>query len=107
MHDDRDAIVGQRGFNQSGFLFRVLQVAAGKADVAAAFQNGGDAGAGAGGIVGEVHALVFLGEVLAQRADDLFHGGRAVGGYGALGHGGRGTKQHYERHQDAYELFHV
>ena len=58
----------------------ILQVAAGQADVAAAFADCGDAGAGAGGIIGHVDLLVLAHKRLGQRTDDLFHGGGAVGG---------------------------
>ena len=49
-----------------------------------------DAGAGAGGVVGEGDTLVVLHEGFAQGADDLFHRGGAVGGDGACCRIGRG-----------------
>ena len=77
VHDHGDAVKGNDGPGQGGLLI-VLQRAAGQADVAAAFGDGLDAGAGAGRVVGEGHALVRFHEGFAERADDLFHRGRTV-----------------------------
>ena len=81
MYDNGDAIVSQHRLLQAGRLLLVLQGAGGKADVAGALLHGGDARAGAGGVV--VHGDVLVGRHigLAQRADDLLHGGGAVGGH--------------------------
>ena len=76
--DDGDAVERNDGLLQAGGLLVVLERAARQADVAAAFGDGLDAGAGAGGIIGDVDAFLF-GESFAERADDLLHGGRAVG----------------------------
>jgi len=88
--DDGDAIVGQHGFLQAGRLLLVLQGAGGKADVTGALLHSGDACAGAGGIVVDGNVLVGRHVGLAQRADDLLHGGGTVGGDGAADGGGRG-----------------
>ena len=78
MDNDGDAIKRDGRTDQTGALFIVLQRAAGQADVAAAFGNSLNAGAGAGGVIGHVNAFFFL-KCFAERADDLFHRGRAVG----------------------------
>ena len=90
MDNDGDAIVGQHSFLQAGRLLLVLQGTGGKADVTGTLLHGGDACAGTGGIV--VDGDVFVGRHvgLAQRADDLLHGGGTVGGDGAADGGGRG-----------------
>ena len=77
--DDGDAVKGDNGLGQAAGLLLVLEGAGGKTDVRAAVAGGLNAGAGAGGIVGDAHAAVVGHELLAQRADDLFHRGRAVG----------------------------
>ena len=56
--DDGDAVVGQHGLLQAGGLLLVLQRAGGQADVAGALLHGGDAGAGAGGVVVDGDAAV-------------------------------------------------
>ena len=83
VHDNGDAVEGKDGLLEAGGLLIVLQRAGGQANVAAAFGHGGDAGAGAGRVIGEGHALVLLHEGFAQCADDLLHGGGAVGRDGA------------------------
>ena len=60
MDDNGDTVVGDHGLYQTGGLLFVLQCAAGQADVAAAFLNGGDAGTGAGGIIGERQCRVLV-----------------------------------------------
>ena len=79
MHDDGDTVIGQNGLLQAGRLLLVLQRTGGKTDVAGTLLHGGDAGAGAGGVVAYGDALVVGLESLAQGHDDLFHRGRAVG----------------------------
>ena len=74
-----DAVERNDGLLQAGGLLVVLERAARQADVAAAFGDGLDAGAGAGGVVGEGRARVCLHEGFAQRADDFFHRGGTVG----------------------------
>ena len=58
--DHGDAVVGKDGADQTGRNLGILQRTGGQADVAAAFGYGGDAGAGAGGVIGEVYAGVLL-----------------------------------------------
>ena len=77
--DDGDAVEGDNGLGQAAGLLLVLEGTGGKTDVRAAVAGGLNAGAGAGGVVGDAHTAVVGHELLAQRADDLFHRGRAVG----------------------------
>ena len=81
--DNGDAVERDDGLNKAGGLFVILERAARKADVAAAFTNGLNAGARAGGVIGELHVLVHGHEGFAKRVDDLFHRGGAVGRDGA------------------------
>ena len=83
MNDDGDAVIGQHSLLQAGGLLLILQRTGGQADVAGTLLHGGDAGAGAGGVVVDGDAAVLRHEGLAQGADDLLHGGGAVGGDGA------------------------
>ena len=76
--DDGDAVEGDNGLGQAAGLLLVLEDTGGKTDVGAAVAGGLNAGAGAGGVVGDAHAAVVGHELLAQRADDSFHRGRAV-----------------------------
>ena len=88
MHDDGDTVIGQNGLLQAGRLLLVLQRTGGKTDVAGTLLHGGDAGAGAGGVVVDGHTAVGGHEGLAQCADDLLHRGGAVSGHGAGDGGG-------------------
>ena len=101
-----DAVERNDGLLQARGLLVVLERAARQADVAAAFGNGLDAGAGAGRVIGEGRARVCLHEGFAQRADDFFHRGGTVGRDCAAG--GRAVvirllaaaREQRERHDD-------
>ena len=108
MDDNGDTVVGDHGLYQTGGLFFVLQCAAGQADVAAAFLNGSDAGAGAGGIIGEGNAGILFHKILAQRADHLFHRGGAVGGDSAFRRSERAGRQgHHQSQNQSENLLHT
>ena len=109
MDDNGDAVQREGRSDKAGGLFLILQSAAGKTDVAAAFGDGGDAGAGAGGVVGKADAVVILHELLTEGADHLFHRGRAVGrntaGFLLCAASQRGDCQH-QNECKTYEFFH-
>ena len=111
MHDDCDTVVGQNGLLQATRFFLVFQVSACQTDVAGACLNCLDAGAGAGGVVGEGCAFVVCHERFAQSADDFFHGGRAVGrdgtGGGLFAAAGEQRGDARQRKDDCDDLFHL
>ena len=93
MHDDGDAVIGQDGLLQAGCLLLVLQRTGGKADVAGTLLHGGDAGAGAGGVVVDGVAGFFLEHIVAA----------IVAVAVAAGHQ---AQSHDQRQRKGNELFH-
>ena len=88
MDNDGDAVQCDDRLGQTVGLLLVLQAAGGQTDVRRAVLHGLDAGAGAGGIIGDGDVLVVRHELLPQSADDLVHGGGTVGGHGTAELGG-------------------
>ena len=71
MYDNRDTVIGQYRSDKAFICFFRFQRTARQTDITPSFRNGGYAGAGTGGIVCKLYAVIRLHKSLAQCTDNL------------------------------------